>query len=56
MSIKKIISVVALILTMGPLARSQNVEEAKQLIENERFNSAELLLEKVLVMLSRNLR
>ncbi len=46
MTINKIIALIAVTLTMIPLVRSQNLDNAKQLIENERYNSAELLLEK----------
>lgn len=45
MSIKKIIAVIALTISIVPILRSQNLDDVKQLIENERYNSAELLLE-----------
>lgn len=46
MSVKKILISFVVTFTMIPLVRSQDMDDAKQLIENERYNSAEELLEK----------
>jgi TolA-binding protein len=43
---KKIIALLVLTLGMVPLVRSQHIDEAKDLIESERYNSAETVLEK----------
>lgn len=46
MIIKKISAFTILLFGMNPLLQAQDINDAKQLIESERYNSAEALLEK----------
>ncbi|HOZ69217.1 MAG TPA: hypothetical protein PLB49_05905 [Chitinophagaceae bacterium] len=46
MSVKKIVALITVTIILIPFVKSQDVDDAKQLIENERYNSAEALLEK----------
>ncbi|HRG25654.1 MAG TPA: tetratricopeptide repeat protein [Chitinophagaceae bacterium] len=46
MSVKKILALFTVTFTMIPVVKSQDMEDAKQLIENGRYTSAEKLLEK----------